>query len=337
MHQIAFIGFRHSHIRGLYEFVKKSPAFAVTGACEENAAARAVLQREGKVQLTHRRSAALLDAVDCDIVAVGDYYSRRGQVIIEALRRGKHVVADKPICTSLTELAEIERLARKHRLSVFCQLDMRGAGQFIKARELVRAGTIGEIQGIHVTGQHPLLLGSRPGWYFEKGKHGGTINDIAIHAFDFIPWLTGLQFAEVVGARTWNAFAQPYRHFKDAAQFLLQMKNGAGVVGDVSYFMPDSQGYSMPQYWRTTLYGRAGIIEIGVNLPGVWLARAGEKAPQTIPVAPAQPFYYLEAMTREMAGQKTGLTLTTREVLAASRVALRVQFAADHNRPKFKL
>ena len=336
MHKIAFIGFRHSHILGLYEFVQKSPAFTVTGACEENAAAVEALRRAGKVNLTHRRYTAMLDAVDCDIVAVGDYYGRRGQVIIEALRRGKHVVADKPICTCLAELAEIERLARKNRLSVFCQLDMRGAGQFLKARELVHTGTIGEIHAIHVTGQHPLLLDSRPGWYFEKGKHGGTINDIAIHAFDFIPWLTGLRFQAVVGARTWNAFAQPYRHFKDAAQFMLQMDNGAGVVGDVSYFIPDSHGYTMPQYWRTTLYGRAGVIEIGANLPGVWLARAGEKSPQTIPALPAQPFYYMEALTRELAGQKTGLALTTREVIDASRLALRVQFAADRNR-KIKL
>ena len=333
MHQIAFIGFRHSHILGLYEFVQKSPAFTITGACEDNATARSAVRQAGKVQLTHSRANTMLDAVECDIVAIGDYYGRRGELIIEALQRGKHVVADKPICTRLTELAEIERLARRKRLSVFCQLDTRGFGQFLKARELVRAGTLGEIHAIHISGQHPLLLGSRPGWYFEKGKHGGTINDIAIHAFDFIPWLTGLQFAKVVAARTWNAFAKPHRQFKDAAQFLLQMDNGAGVVGDVSYFMPDSQGYTVPQYWRTTLYGRSGILEIGANLPGVWLARNGEKTPQTIPVAPAQPFYYLDALTREIAGQKTGLALTTREVLAASRIALRVQFAADHNRP----
>jgi len=332
MLKFAFIGFRHGHIFGLYEFVKQQPAFAVTGACEEHTQTAVRLHREGKVQFTHDRYTAMLDEVECDVVAVGDYYGRRGRLIIEALRRGKHVVADKPICTCLAELAEIEQLARKNRLSVFCQLDMRGFGQFLKARELVRAGTIGEIHAIHVTGQHPLLLDSRPGWYFEKGKHGGTINDIAVHAFDFIPWLTGLRFSEVVGARTWNAFATPHRQFKDAAQFLLKMNNGAGVFGDVSYFIPDSHGYTLPQYWRTTLYGRAGIIEIGANLTGVWLARAGKKTTQSIPALPAQPFYYMEALTREMTGQKAGLALTTREVLDASRLALRVQQAADRNR-----
>jgi len=33
------------------------------------------------------------------------------------------------------------------------------------------------------------VWGTRPAWYFEPGMHGGTLNDIAIHALDFIPWV----------------------------------------------------------------------------------------------------------------------------------------------------
>lgn len=317
MNKVAFIGFRHGHILSLYDFMKKSRDFTVVAACEEHEPTRASV-----AGLTHTRYAAMLDEVDCDIVAVGDYYGIRGRRIIEALKRGKHVVTDKPICTSLTELREIERLARAKKLKVSSQLDSRGHGAFLKARELVQAGQIGEIHAIHITGQHPLMLGKRPGWYFEKGKHGGTINDIAIHAFDFIPWMTGLRFDSVVGARAWNAFAKATPHFKDAAQFLLRMKNGAGLMGDVSYFMPDSHGYRLPQYWRVTLYGRDGVIEAGLNLPHVMLARNGEKTPQLLPPLPGRPFGYLDMFTG-----KPGLN--TRDVLDASRIALLVQRAAD--------
>ena len=75
------------------------------------------------------------------------------------------------------------------------------------------------------------------------------------------------------------------------------------------------------------------IAVAAVAVACAWLARAGDKTSQTIQALPAQPFYYLEALTREIAGKQTGLALTTREVLAASRIALRVQFAADYNRP----
>ena len=56
-----------------------------------------------------------------------------------------------------------------------------------KLREIILSGELGEVASIHIDGQHPLNPSVRPGWYFEPGKHGGTINDIGIHAFDFVP------------------------------------------------------------------------------------------------------------------------------------------------------
>ena len=42
---------------------------------------------------------------------------------------------------------------------------------------------------------------------------------------------------------------------------MLTMNNGCGVLGDVSYFMPDKGGYSLPYYWRITIWGRDGVLE----------------------------------------------------------------------------
>ena len=78
--------------------------------------------------------------------------------------------------------AEIVRLAAAKKLTVGMMLDMRDSGVFIKVRELVRAGGIGEIRAVALGGQHPLFTGKRAGWYHEAGKHGGTISDIAVHA-----------------------------------------------------------------------------------------------------------------------------------------------------------
>ena len=197
----------------------------------------------------------MLRDVDCDVVAIGEYFARRGSAAIHALNEGKHVIVDKPLCTSLDELDEIERIAGETELKVGCMLSMRDHGQTIGARKLIREGAIGEIHAISFGGQHPLMLGKRPGWYFEEGKHGGTINDLAIHAIDCLPWITGLEFETANAARCWNAFAPEYPHFHDGAQMMLTMDNGCGVLGDVSYFMPDKAGYSLPFYWRYTFWG----------------------------------------------------------------------------------
>ena len=202
--------------------------------------------------MTHESFTEMLREVACDVVAIGDVYARRGALVIAALEAGRHVLSDKPLCTSLAEQEEIEQLARGARAERSgLQLDCRDARAFRTLRELLRAGTIGEIATVRIDGQHPLLLGKRPAWYFEPGQHGGTINDIGIHAFDFVPWLTGLEWREQIAARCWNAKAREFPHFHDGAQMLACLENGAGVFADFSYLAPDQLGYTLPHYWQT--------------------------------------------------------------------------------------
>ena len=100
---IAFAGFRHDHIFGLYNSALAEAGVSVRGAFEEDDAARAVAEEKG-VAFTYPTYRALLDDAAVEIVAVGDYYGIRGRRVIEALKAGKHVICDKPLCTSLSEL-----------------------------------------------------------------------------------------------------------------------------------------------------------------------------------------------------------------------------------------
>jgi len=319
------MGFRHGHIFGVYN--AKCADVEIVGACEEHAETRASLKQSGQANVTHDKFEKMLDELDFDILAVGDYYGRRGAILIEALKRGKHVISDKPICTRLTEVNEIERLARQMNLAVGCQLDQRSSGIVLALRKLIRNGEIGEIHAIAFGGQHPLNYKARPSWYFEKEKHGGTINDITIHAFNTLPWVTGLRFARVDAARNWNARLKEVPHFKDAAQVMLTMENGCGVLGDVSYFAPDSFGYTLPQYWRYTLWGSGGVVE--TTPANLVLYRDGEKEPRIIP--PDKPItgFYLDSFLREVRGQSAADDLTTSEVIHSSRNTLLAQKAAD--------
>ena len=327
--KIAFAGLRHPHIFSLYESAQQRADMKVVAVCEDDKDQRANLAVEGKIEITHEAIDQILSEVDCNVVAVGDYYGRRGALVIQALSAGKHVISDKPICTSLDELDTIERLCKEKNLKVGCMLDLRDLPQFIGVRDLVQAGTLGEIHAISFGGQHPLLRSTRPSWYFEPGKHGGTINDIAIHAVDIIPWITGVPFRSLNAARCWNAFATDDPHFKDAAQLMATLENGCGVLGDVSYFMPDSQGYSLPYYWRMTLWGRKGVVETSCLSETISLALDGERAPKQIPLPEANPDGYLNSFIKDIAGTSDAGDLTTETVLKASRISLTIQQAGD--------
>ena len=332
--RIAFIGFRHGHIFDLYARAAAHPQLTVVGAAEDDDATRETLAKEGKVKLTHRDPMALIHETQADIIAIGDYYGRRGALALAALRAGKHVIADKPLCTSLKELADIVSLTRDQRLKVGCMFDMRDNGNMIALRQA--AAEIGEVHAASFAGQHPLMFGRRPGWYFEDGKQGGTINDIAIHALDLIPWVTGLPWAEVIAARSWHAAASA-PDFQDGAQLMMRLSNGAGVIGDVSYLMPEGPAYGHPGYWRINLWGTQGMAETAIGAPGVQLYTHKAKEARLIPKAEGRPGGYLDDFVADVAGSPRAHGLHTQVVLTATRAGLLAQHAADTNTARLLL
>lgn len=333
--KFAFAGFRHGHIFSLLNRLKELPGCEIVAACEEDKESREALIKKNAVKITHTSIDKMLADVDCDVIAVGDYYGKRGSILIKALTAGKHVIADKPVCTSLAELDTIEKLAKKSKLRIGCQLDLRSQPNMVGIRKLVQRGMLGDIHGISFGGQHPLLSGSRPGWYFEEGKHGGTINDIAIHGIDIIEWITGMEITHLNAARSWNAFSKDKPHFEDAAQFMLSMENGCGILGDVSYFAPDSCGYATPFYWDFKFWGTKGVATANIVENTFKVAFNGDKGVSVM----AQPADvgpdYLAQFIDEING-KPG-ALNTQSIIAVSRKTLKIQNAADRKVGAMKL
>ena len=326
--RVAFIGFRHGHINSLYELLRAREDVEIVAACEEDAAARAACAEKG-VAITHDSYAAMLADVDCDVVACGDYYGIRGERLIAAMEAGRHVVADKPVCTRLDELDRIEALSNEKSLCVSCMLDLGLAPQFQTLRRVLSEGLLGDVHVIHFNGQHPLNYGKRPGWYFEEGKHGGTINDLAIHAIDAIPWMTGRAITEVLAARVWNARLPEHPHFQDGAVMMAGLDNGGVVTGDVSYLAPEERGYSLPSYWRFDIAGTNGHAETSSKADNVTLYLKGSQDPRVEPLDPGRPGGYWDDFVAEMRGAPNREGIHTARVIQSTRTALGVQRAGD--------
>ena len=326
--RIAFVGFRHGHVMALYNLLKDRADTTIVAACEEDAETRAAIVEQG-VTITHESYADMLSSVECDVVAVGDYFALRGQRVIVALEAGKHVLGDKPLCTSLDELDRIESLAYSKHLKVGCMLDLPNLGPYITLRDVIRRGAIGEVHTITFLGIHPLNYGKRPMWYFEPGKHGGTINDIGIHGIDIVPWLTGRSVVEITAARGWNAKLKQHPEFQDGGALMLKLDNQGCVMGDVSYLSADTVGFKIPPYWRFTIAGTGGVAETAVNDTHVHIYRHDSTTPIDEPVASPNAGGYFADFVRDVAENPDMENLHTARVLHTSRLALLAQAAAD--------
>ena len=90
--KIAFAGFRHGHIFGLYNNAAKNSQLEICAICEE-APEESLLKDHPEIVITHTNYDQMLAEVPCDIIAIGDYYTKRGSMVIRALKAGKHVSA----------------------------------------------------------------------------------------------------------------------------------------------------------------------------------------------------------------------------------------------------
>ena len=325
--KVAFVGLRHGHIVSLYQRIKNDKRFEIVAVCEEDEKAAAEAAANWNIAGTHNSYEKMLNEVEFDILAVGDYYGIRGKRIIAAMKKGKHVIGDKPLCTDLQELAEIRELAEKNALKVGEMLDFRDYAPVRAAKELIDLGAMGEIHAINFGGQHPLNYGTRPWWYFEAGKHGGTINDIAIHGLDVAEYLTGNQITELNAARTWNAFADKEPNFNDSAQAMFTLSNGCGCTADVSYAAPVKFGFDSPFYWRFTIWGTNGVAEFCARDKAVHFYDNNSGEIRTIPPVSKTLSDYLEIFVNELDGKKEALG--TEHLLNVSEKALKLQAMAD--------
>ena len=331
--RIAFAGFRHVHMLQFHALASRHGGVEIAAAAEDDRAAAAAAAAQG-VRLTHPTVDALLaDAAAYDALAIGETFGRRAALALRGLEAGRHLIIDKPPCIRLDELERIAAAARAKSLSVGCLLDLRDSGPIRALRRELRAGTVGRVHSVVFMGQHPLLFGSRPAWYFEPGQHGGTLNDIAIHALDGLPWLLGSPVAEIVSARTWNDRLAQHPDFEIGAQLMIRLADGTGCIGDVSYLAPDSQGYTVPQYWRFTLAGELGTLEAASTSKEVMVWKDGEKKGAALPLEPARAGGVLDDFLAEIGGRPHEAELTTEGVFASARAALLAQQAARTHRP----
>lgn len=327
MLRLGFAGFRHGHIFGLYQWASQNQDVSICGAWEDFEEAKDAAKKNFQVEFTHDSYHQMLEDKNIDAIAIGNYYSARGKMAIEALQAGKHVIADKPLCTSLDELDEIERLSAQKNLAVGLMLDMRYHKNVLAAKEIISDGLIGEIHNIQFGGQHPLLYGQRASWYFEEGKHCGVINDIAIHGVDLVRYLTGLELKETLAARCWNAYAQKEPAFLDSAQFMLELSNHAGVIADVSYSVPNSIGFSLPYYWSFQIWGAKGMLSFSASSDGVLLYQDGFDSVQHFDGIQITQ-NCLQDFMDDISG-KSDLILSKTDVIQSSRSTLLIQKQAD--------
>ncbi|MEH6650363.1 MAG: Gfo/Idh/MocA family oxidoreductase [Motiliproteus sp.] len=115
------------------------------------------------------------------------------EIIKAAAEAGKHIYCEKPAGKDPQEIAEAERIARKHGVLSMIGYNYRWAPVVQYARQIIQEGKLGKLT--HYRGRFLNCYASDPyslfSWRFQKENGHGTLTDLMSHTIDMSHMLVG--------------------------------------------------------------------------------------------------------------------------------------------------
>jgi predicted dehydrogenase len=146
-------------------------------------------------ELPGSRVAPSYDAVLADpavsAVSIASFDAAHFAQARDALRAGKHVFVEKPLCTTYDELAELKKLwsAAGGRLRIGSNLVLRTAPAYQLLRKKIREGELGKLYALDGDYLYGRLHKITDGWRAGEADYSVMLGG-AIHLVDLMLWLT---------------------------------------------------------------------------------------------------------------------------------------------------
>jgi predicted dehydrogenase len=255
-----------------------------------------------------KREARLKDGIEA--VAIVTPNHMHYPAAREFLKRGIHVICDKPLTATLAEAKKMVAAAKKSDAVFVLTHNYTGYPMVRQARAMVEAGELGPLRIVQV--EYPQDWLNEPleqsgmkqaAWRTDPARSGagGCIGDIGTHAFNLASFVTGLELEELSAELT--SFVEG-RRVDDNAQVMLRFAGGARGMLWSSQVAPGNENAL-----KLRVYGANGGLEWYQEEPNtLWFspfgkpplkitrggAGAGDAAARATRVPPGHPEGYLE-------------------------------------------
>lgn len=223
-----------------------------------------------------KREARLKDGIEAVAIVTPNHL--HAPVAREFLRRGIHVICDKPLTASLPEAKKLAKAAAD-RGTVFVLTHNYTAYPMIRqARAMIAKGALGKIRVVQVEYAQDWLATAiettgqkQAGWRTdpERTGAGGSTGDIGTHAFNIAAFVTGLRLESL--AADLQSFV-PGRRVDDNGNVLLRYEGGARGMLWCSQVATGCENAL-----RLRVYGETGGLEWAQEDPNyLWYTPLGE-------------------------------------------------------------
>ncbi len=189
--------------------------------------------------------------------SVGAIYADNGDMVMKCLEHKVPVVSDKPIATTWEQYDQLCEVAVGGDVPIVTEFDFRSRACFRAARDAVAKGIIG--QPVLATAQKSYRYGSRPDWYADRSRYGGTVLWIASHGIDAVRFVTGKRFIKATGQRG-NLSHPEMGTFEDHTVSMFELEDEVKAVVHADFLRPAKAPTHGDD--RLRLVGTKGQVEV---------------------------------------------------------------------------
>jgi len=202
------------------------------------------------------------ESIDGVIVCTSN--KTHAEITIKALRAGKHVLCEKPMCTSVKEALDMESNANKVGKLLMIAHNQRFDQVHIRARELLQSGAIGKVLNFRTEFSHGgpegWSIDTGNSWFFNKEEAFiGAMGDLGVHKIDLMRWFLEDEFisisASVVNMDKKDSSGDP-AGIDDCGICILHSNTGVWGTITASWCNYGTVNNS------TTFYGTEGVMTI---------------------------------------------------------------------------
>lgn len=295
-------------------------AAAPGSPCESMDGVMGRLYKIGYVPREYQDYREMLAAEKPDVAVVDNFYGEHAPIILDALKAGCHVFAEKPVAANVEQLEQIREAWERAGTAFSSMFTYRYDGAFYRAWNLIRQGAVGQVRLLNA--QKSYKLGKRPDFMMKRETYGGTIPWVGIHGIDWILWMSGGEF-ESVSAVQASAEAPNGICPETTAMAQFGMSSGMMASLTVDYLNPENA----PNHGddRIRVVGTQGVLEVrdgGVRL----MNSAGVQYPENLP----EEDFFAEFLNQ--AAGNGSCRVLAEDVFAVTKAALLAQQAADEKK-----
>jgi predicted dehydrogenase len=171
--------------------INAHPDVKVVAICDSSKYILDVLGRYSGIP-TFSDYEAMLKTVSLDAIIIATPSRMHAEMVREALKKGLHVLCEKPFCLNSSTSEELALLAESKNLVNQVGYHYRFVGAFQEVKRILDSGAMGAISHVLAEAYGPVVL--RPkglSWRTQKEEGGGCLYDYAAHPINLLNWYFG--------------------------------------------------------------------------------------------------------------------------------------------------